>query len=131
MNRFLLPLFLVLAAPASVLDHGLSWIEPFASDPTVKWFETLRNKMGGSCCGLGDAYEIQIDVEAPHDDSTDPVGVAHITDGSGPRLRSKHVTVASTSDRYVLLRRYEMNCAAALAATQPKAPSMSRRVRSE
>jgi hypothetical protein len=40
-------LFLVLAAPASVLDHGLSWIEPFASDPTVKWFETLRNKMGG------------------------------------------------------------------------------------
>ena len=27
--------------------------------------------------------------EAPDDDSTDPVGVAHITDGSGPRLRSK------------------------------------------
>ena len=48
---------------ASVLDHGLSWIEPFASDPTVKWFETLRNKMGASCCGLGDAYEIQIDVK--------------------------------------------------------------------
>ena len=47
MNRFLPPLFLVLATPASVLDHGLSWIEPFASDPTVKWFETLRNKMGG------------------------------------------------------------------------------------
>jgi hypothetical protein len=114
MNGFLPPLFLVLATPASVLGHGLSGIEPFASDPTVKWFETLRNKMGGSCCGLGDAYEIQIDVEAPHDDSTDPVGVAHLTDGSGPRLRrtveTRHCGKHIGSVRSVAVLR--MNCMA-------------------
>jgi hypothetical protein len=35
MNRLLLLLLLVLATPAFALDHGWSWIEPFASDPTV------------------------------------------------------------------------------------------------
>ena len=47
------------------------------------------------------------------------------------RLKGSGGRRSSTSDRYVLLRRYEMNCAAALAATQPKGPISERRVRSE
>src|ERR1700730_10554719 len=68
--------------------------------------------------------------EAPHDEA--PTRSVSLTSRTGAArgfgVPSKRVTVASTSDRYVLLRRYEMNCAAALAATQPKGPISERRV---
>lgn len=80
---------------AFVVGLALAWIfGPFilpapsqelrnTNPPEIrKWFETLQNHMGGSCCGEADGYPAAIDEEA----TPTHIGRGHVLDPSAKEI---------------------------------------------
>ena len=80
MNRrfFLISALAVCASPALAFDHGFD-----PESELTKWFESLHRKVDKfPCCGLGDAYPIEILREATPDPNGNTYdGVARVTNG--------------------------------------------------
>ena len=56
------------------------------------WYQTLTNRMGGSCCGESDAYPAEI-IKEPTPESYESDGVAEIVDPSGKDIWVKGVLI--------------------------------------
>jgi hypothetical protein len=59
--RFL-PLLLLLATPA--LAEPPPGVDP--TSPTARWFQSLQDENGRSCCGLGDCRAVEAEWKADH-----------------------------------------------------------------